>query len=164
MIAHRKTADAHHRRCRQFLRCPGGFDSFLRQIRPWSRTTGVNSEPNGLPISDGRETVAARHRRELAEFLASSPRRSPRLRGLSLQSRGAVTTITDVLVLSVLTKDPVPPTPSPSKMRGRSPRSGRSVPTLTDFQILSALPNDPSPFTLPLPEAAGIVPATGGAE
>ncbi|MGV2333664.1 MAG UNVERIFIED_CONTAM: hypothetical protein LVR18_05920 [Planctomycetaceae bacterium] len=48
-----------------------GFDSFLRQIRPWSRTTGVNSEPNGLPISDGRETVAARHRRELAELLAS---------------------------------------------------------------------------------------------
>jgi hypothetical protein len=49
-----------------------GFDSFLRQICPWSPTTGVNSEPNGLPISDGRETVAARHRRELAELLASS--------------------------------------------------------------------------------------------
>jgi hypothetical protein len=124
MIVHRKTADAHHRRCRQFRSCPGCFDSFLRQVRPWSRTTGVNSEPNGLPISDGRETVAARHRRELAKFLASSPRRSPRRRGLSPPSRGAVTTITEVLVLPGLTKDPVPPTPPPSKMRGWSPALG----------------------------------------
>jgi hypothetical protein len=100
-----------------------GVKSFLRQIRPWSRTTGVNSEPNGLPISNGREAVAARHHRELAEFLASSPRPSPRLRGLSPQSRSDVTTITDIQVLSVLTKDPFPPTPPPSKMRGRSPRS-----------------------------------------
>jgi hypothetical protein len=60
-----------------------GFDSFLRQIRPWSPTTGVNSEPNGLPISNGRDTVAARHRRELAEFLASFAIPPPRLRGLT---------------------------------------------------------------------------------
>ncbi|MGV2332886.1 MAG UNVERIFIED_CONTAM: hypothetical protein LVR18_01705 [Planctomycetaceae bacterium] len=38
-----------------------------------------------MPISNGREAVAARHPRELAEFLASSPRPSPQLRGLSLQ-------------------------------------------------------------------------------
>ncbi|MGV2334661.1 MAG UNVERIFIED_CONTAM: hypothetical protein LVR18_11305 [Planctomycetaceae bacterium] len=36
-----------------------------------------------MPISDGSEAVAARHRRELAEFLASFTRYSPRLRGLS---------------------------------------------------------------------------------
>ncbi|MGV2333385.1 MAG UNVERIFIED_CONTAM: hypothetical protein LVR18_04390 [Planctomycetaceae bacterium] len=117
-----------------------------------------------MPISDCRDAVAARHRHELAEFLASSTRPSPRLRGLSPQSRSDVTTITDAQVLSDLTKDPVPPTPPPSKLRGRSPRSGRPVTTLTDFQILSALTNDPSPLTLPLPETAGIVPATGDAK
>jgi hypothetical protein len=75
----------------------GRLDSFLRQIRPWSPANGVNSEANGLPISDGRE---------LAEFLASSPRPSPRLRGKSPQPRCSVTTITDPQVPAVLTKNP----------------------------------------------------------
>ncbi|MGV2335775.1 MAG UNVERIFIED_CONTAM: hypothetical protein LVR18_17210 [Planctomycetaceae bacterium] len=79
MITHRKTSDADKRR---FADVWADFDSFLRQIRPWSSTTGVNSEPNGLPISDGREAVAARScqtSRLTRNFT------TPRPRGLSLR-------------------------------------------------------------------------------
>ncbi|MGV2335398.1 MAG UNVERIFIED_CONTAM: hypothetical protein LVR18_15200 [Planctomycetaceae bacterium] len=94
----------------------------LRRIRPWSLTTGVDSEPDGLPISNGREAVVARHRRELAEFLASFGRRSPRLQGLSPLLRRSVTTVTDLRVLSVVTNAPAAPTLPTPKPRGQSPR------------------------------------------
>jgi hypothetical protein len=126
----------------------------LRKIRPWSPTTGVSSEPDGLPISKGREAVVARHRRELAEFLASFARPSPRLWGQSPRPGRTVPTVTDLQVLSILTTAPAALTLPPPKPRGQSPRPGRSVMTVTDLQILSILTTAPAALTLP-PQSRG---------
>ncbi|MGV2335163.1 MAG UNVERIFIED_CONTAM: hypothetical protein LVR18_13975 [Planctomycetaceae bacterium] len=114
-----------------------------------------------MPISNGRETVVARHRCELAEFPAPSLRPSPRLRGLSPRPRREGVNVTDLQVPSVLTNDPVAATLPPPKPRGLSPQPGRSVTNVTDLQVPSVLTNNPFAPTPPPPKAAGTVPATG---
>ncbi|MGV2339439.1 MAG UNVERIFIED_CONTAM: hypothetical protein LVR18_37360 [Planctomycetaceae bacterium] len=76
-----------------------------------------------MPISNGRQAVAERHRRELAEFLASFPRPSPRLRGLSPRPESLSSDYYESSgsIGSERTSSRRPRSPSP-KLRGLSPR------------------------------------------